>query len=251
MLVVLAGAMLTPTVVWAARQPVIRRGAAVAARAGIRWAFWQAIRRLLFLLPLVTLVMFSAQEVAAQSATHEARLPLATADGMSARTVDELMARIKSSKKPLPAWALDLAMRAYVVYKTYHNGKRVGVVEKRADEIEREVSSILKVVAGIQAQVEAGQEMTDREYRLTRDLLDVHGHRLDDLTGRVAHLEQTAAEQAVQLAASEALVGELRRQLEDARNALTGLERSFRRPDCGTGRAWRNGICVDVAANPH
>jgi hypothetical protein len=50
--VVLVGAMLTPAVIWAARQPLIRRAAAMAAWAGIRWAFWQVIRLLLFPLPL-------------------------------------------------------------------------------------------------------------------------------------------------------------------------------------------------------
>jgi hypothetical protein len=47
-------------------------------------------------------MMFSAHEVAAQPATREAGLPLGTAYGMAARTVDELLARIKPSKKPRP-----------------------------------------------------------------------------------------------------------------------------------------------------
>jgi hypothetical protein len=42
-----------------------------------------------------------------------------------------------------------------------------GGVEKRADDIEREVSEILSVVAEFQAQVEVGREMIDRRFRLT------------------------------------------------------------------------------------
>lgn len=213
--IVLVGAMLTPTLLWAVRQPFIRRGTAVATRAGIRWVLWQGLRRLLFLLPLVAAGLFFAQEVAAQTAPREARLPPVASDRTETRTIDELMARIKASKKPLPAWAVDLAMRAYEVYKTHQNGKRVGAVEKRADDIERQVMTILRVVTEVQAQVEAGQEMTDREFRLTRELLDAHSGRLDDLAGRVSR-----------------------------------IERDFRRPGCGFGHAWRNGRCVDVAANP-
>ena len=215
MFIVLFGAMVTPMLLWAARQPLIRRGTTLAARTGIRWALWQGIRRLLFLLPLVAAGLFFAQEVAAQTAPREARLPPAATDRAATRAIDDMMARIKASRKPLPAWALDLAMRAYDVYKTYQNGKRVGAVEKRADDIEREVLAILKVVIDVQAQVEAGQEMTDREFRLTRELLDAHSRHLDDLAGR-----------------------------------LSRIERDFRRPGCRVGHAWRNGKCVDVAANP-
>jgi hypothetical protein len=52
MLVVLVGAMLTPTLLWAARQPLVRRSVAWAVLFGIRWLLWQVIRRLLFPQPL-------------------------------------------------------------------------------------------------------------------------------------------------------------------------------------------------------
>lgn len=48
MLVVLVGAMLTPVLRWAARQPLVPRVAAWVVRAGIRWSLWQVIKWLLF-----------------------------------------------------------------------------------------------------------------------------------------------------------------------------------------------------------
>ncbi|MGE4127998.1 MAG: hypothetical protein AB7E80_07510 [Hyphomicrobiaceae bacterium] len=230
--IVIVGAMATPAVIWTARNPLIRRGAALAARAALRYTFWQGIRRLLFVLPLVTTGLYFTPE-AAQAAPREARFAV---ERPATGTIEDMMARIKSSKKPLPVWALDLAMRAYDIYLTYQSGKRVGAVEKRADDVEHEVQAILKVVLDVQKQVEAGREMTDREFRLTRELLDSHGRRLNDLTGRVARLEREAAKHS--------------RQLDEARGALARLGRGFRRPGCGVGRAWRNGKCVDVAANP-
>lgn len=50
--VVLVGAMLTPAVCWAWRQPLVRRVIAWAVRFGIRWLLWRVIRWLLFPQPL-------------------------------------------------------------------------------------------------------------------------------------------------------------------------------------------------------
>ena len=73
--------------------------------------------------------------------------------------IDNLMAVIKSSKKPIPVWAIDMAMRAYNTWKTYKNGQQV-------EEVQQEVLYVIKLVAEIKAQVEDGHEMTEREYRL-------------------------------------------------------------------------------------
>ena len=77
--------------------------------------------------------------------------------------------------------------RACQTYKTYRNRQKV-------EEVQREVLSVLKVVAEIKVQVKAGRELTDREFRLTRELLDVHSRRLDDrLEPRVDDLEVSNA----------------------------------------------------------
>ena len=69
-------------------------------------------------------------------------------------------------------------MRAADLVKTYSNGKRVG-------EVEVEVKSIMRILGDVKADIEAGREMTDREFRLTRELLDTHRLRLtEQLVGR-------------------------------------------------------------------
>jgi hypothetical protein len=115
---------------------------------------------------------------------------------------------IKSATKPLPAWAIEIALRAYDAAQTYRYGKRV-------KEVQKEVLAVLKVVAEIKEMAEAAREMTDREYRLTRELLEVHDQRLEDLTGRVAK-----------------------------------LEKKIERPGCDVYHACRNGRCINVANNP-
>jgi hypothetical protein len=143
--------------------------------------------------------------------------------------IESMMSAIKHTKKPLPGFAVDIAMRAYQTWKTYKNGEKV-------EDVQREVIGVLTVVAGIKDEVEAGREMTAREYRLIRELLDVHQRRLDDLTTRLATLEITTKQTAASVAA-------YRKRAED-------LEIRFRRPSCGRLHAWRGRRCVDVAVNP-
>lgn len=146
----------------------------------------------------------------------------------SDRLIEDTMRAIGAAKKPLPFWAIDMALRAYQVYKTYRNGQKV-------EEVQREVLVILKIVAELKDQADAGLDMSEREHRLTRDLLGVHGRMVEDLTVRAATLEHKTSELATQVAFWRKRAQELERRL-------------FRR-GCGVGHAWRNGSCVDVAAN--
>jgi hypothetical protein len=129
--------------------------------------------------------------------------------------IESLMIVISGSTKPLPVWAVDIAMRAYDIWKTYENGQKV-------NEVQREVLSVLQLVVRIKDQVEMGQEMSEREYWLTRELLDAHVRRLDDHARRIRALQTL---------------------MED-------LERRFQRRGCGVAHAWRNQRCVDVRLQP-
>ena len=122
--------------------------------------------------------------------------------------VDFAMKRIKSYRSFLPGWALDIALRAYDAYQTYRNGERV-------EEIRAEVLATLGEIIEIKANMEAGQEMSDREYRLTRELLDT----------RISQIET--------------LVGALSLRVDE-------LENRFFRRGCGKYHFWSNGRCVDV-----
>jgi hypothetical protein len=86
---------------------------------------------------------------------------------------------------------------------------------------QREVIAVLKLATDVRDQAEAGHEMTEREYRLPRELLDAQARRRD-YSKRFRQLEQRADQ----------------------------LERRVLRPSCGEKRAWRDGRCIDVAASP-
>ena len=124
------------------------------------------------------------------------------------------MQKIRSAKKPIPVWATEWAARVYTAWKTYKNGERVEAIDK-------EVQAVLQIVADIALQVEAGQEMTDREFRLTRDLLDAHGRRIDDLTARVDRIDRDTQGHAAEI-----------RVLHDGKRALErqGRTSSVRTP---------------------
>ena len=62
----------------------------------------------------------------------------------AAPAIEQFVAALKVSKKPVPAWVLDLAMRAADLVKTYSNGKRVG-------EGEVEVKSIMRILGDVKA----------------------------------------------------------------------------------------------------
>ena len=96
--------------------------------------------------------------------------------------VEGLMAKIRMSKS-LPGWALNAAMNAYAVYKTYRNGEKV-------EEINAAVLAMLKEIADIKAEADKGREMTKCEYRLTRDLLNSYGSRLSGYETRLRSLKR-------------------------------------------------------------
>jgi len=122
--------------------------------------------------------------------------------------VDIAMTRVRAHRGFLPRWALDIALRAYEAYQTYRNGERV-------EKIRGQVLATLRVITELKADVEAGQEMSDREYRLTRELLD----------SRMAHIET--------------LISALSSRVDE-------LERRVFRRGCGEYHYWRNGKCVDI-----
>ncbi len=150
--------------------------------------------------------------------------------------IEKLMSVINGAKKPLPAWALDTAMKAYKTYKTYKNGEKV-------EEVQQAVLAVLKTVAEIKTDVDAGRELSDKEYRRTRDLLDTQGLRLGDLEVRVDRVEKATRETAARLRAWQ-------QRTEAAEARAASVERRFGRRGCPVGHAYRNGSCVDVAATP-
>ncbi len=115
------------------------------------------------------------------STTAAAQAPAATQTA-----IERLWSAINSANKPLPAWAIDVALRAYTAYKTYRNGKKV-------EEVRRQTLITLQIVADLKEQLEAGRELTEREYKLTRELLDAQMRVLDVLGVRVTLLEREAA----------------------------------------------------------
>jgi hypothetical protein len=139
------------------------------------------------------------------------------------------MSTIKGSKKPLPVWATEMAMRAYETWKTYQNGEKV-------EEIERLVLSVLAHVAEVKDQMEAGRAMSEREYQFTHNLFDAHAGRFDSHASQIHQIQDRLQQEAARMLACE------------GRTDL--LQRGFRHRGCGAGHAWRNGRCVDVAANP-
>ena len=98
------------------------------------------------------------------------------------KLIEGLMAEIRTSKS-LPGWAVNAAMNAYAVYTTYRNGEKV-------EEINATVLAVLKEVADIKADADKGREMTEREYRLTRELLDSYTFRLQGYEKRLASVER-------------------------------------------------------------
>ena len=100
---------------------------------------------------MVNLIVKCSNDRAERSATY-----------VTEQLIEGLMSTIKASKKPLPVWAIDMAMRAYETWKIYQNGQKV-------EKVQRVVLSVLEHVAEIKDQVETGRAMSEREYRLTRE----------------------------------------------------------------------------------
>jgi hypothetical protein len=152
---------------------------------------------------------------------------LVEASVVQGEDIEQLMLSIKASRKPLPVWAIDMAMRAYAMWKTYKNGEKV-------DAVRLEVLAVLRTVAEVKEQAEAGRKLTEREYRLTRGLLDASGRRLDDLTSRIDDIQR--------------IIEGLRTEVNAWKQRAQALERRFLRRGCGVGRAWRNGRCVEAVS---
>lgn len=162
-------------------------------------------------------IVFAAAAIAASSLPEALAGNLSTttksadyvrSDAKTAQDIERLIGTIVAAKKPLPVWVVDISMRAYQTYKTYKAGRRI-------EAIEAEVLALLKVIAEMRADAEAGREMSQREYRRTVELLHAHLRRIDDLASRVGDLEQRVY-----------------------------------RPGCGKLHAWRGGRCVNVAEHP-
>ena len=176
----------------------------------------------------LSFVLFLSDATLAESSTANS-LPDSSVPYSTEQLIDSLMSTIKGSKKPLPLWAIEIAMRAYETWKTYQNGQKV-------EEVEQVVLSVLVHVAEIKDQAETGRAMSEREYRLTRELLDAHGRRFDSYVSQLRQIEDRLQQETVRMVACEVRTDE--------------LQRGFSRRGCGVGHAWRNGRCVNVAANP-
>jgi hypothetical protein len=145
--------------------------------------------------------------------------------------IERLMQVIQSAKKPLPAWAADMAMRAYRTWKTYKNGERV-------EQVQAEVIAMLKIVAEIKEEVDAGRDLNEREYRLTRELLDSHDRMLRDLIEWAFEIDRRTLDTIRKLEAAKAEAKVLRARTEE-------MESRLFRGTCGERRYWKAGQCVE------
>jgi hypothetical protein len=164
-------------------------------------------------------------------------------------SIPELMARVRLSRA-LPRWVVRAAERAYEILRGFETSNRIAAIEQRTAEVAREVRAILVLVVEMQADGEAGRQITDREFRLTHDLIEAHFQRLEDLTIRVHALEVKVAELEAEASVARSEKAEQRRELDKARGAIGEITKRVRRPGCGVGRAPRGGKCIDVAENP-
>jgi hypothetical protein len=142
---------------------------------------------------IITIAVLASMVVAATPAQAGPPADVLAAPTLpAAKTIDDLMAAIKNAKKPLPAWAIEIAIRAYDAYKTHANGKKV-------EQVEATVRTVLTEVTALQAAVEAGRELSAEEYRLTRELLDAHGRFLTEISVRLSKVEHRLGAHEVKL----------------------------------------------------
>ncbi len=134
-------------------------------------------------------------------------------------------------RKPAPVWILDSATGVYRAVQQYRNGGKVSeavrvahaaraevdAVKTGLDEVKRIGLATLKELAILKELIEEGRELTDREYRLVRDLLDAQAGRLDAIVGRVGDLERFTAEHTARMRALEARAAEAEANLAAVR----------------------------------
>jgi hypothetical protein len=159
-------------------------------------------------LALSFVLLFSEASLADSSSANDRYDSLATYS--TEQLIDGLMSTIKGSKRPLPVWAIEMASRAYETWKTYQNGQKV-------EEVEKVVLSILAHVAEIKDQVETGRAMSEREYRLTRELLDAHARAFDGFVSQIRQIEDRLQREAVRMAGCEGRTDELHRGFQSQR----------------------------------
>jgi len=152
--------------------------------------------------------------------------------------VDSLMSAISRSKRPLPAWALDAASKAVMHWRLHR-------LSRKTQEIEKEVTAVLRIVVDIKDQVEAGRAMSERETRFARAALEAHDRRLDDLTSRVDAIEQGTRVSEARIAKLEAHNKVLMAENKALRASNSELTRRFLRDRCGAGRKRGVHGCVD------
>jgi cell division protein FtsB len=191
---------------------------------------------------LIAIAGITAVSINAPTAFASTDSPPLVVNTDAASDIELFVMALRASKKPLPAWLLDLALRAADLTKTYNNGKRVR-------EVQAEVASIVRVLREVQAAIESGRELTVREFRLVRELLDTHTLRLSDLTGRMTLNETQIAEQQKQIERYRQRTLDLERELANERAKIAKLAARFYRK-CGYGKAYHNGKCINRITNP-
>lgn len=97
--------------------------------------------------------------------------------------IEKLMSLIKGAKKPLPAWAVDIALRSFSAYRAFKNRRRI-------EELDKAVYKVLLEIDMLRRKLEHGEAQSAEEYRLTRELLDSYGAEIKDHEQRLAALEE-------------------------------------------------------------
>jgi hypothetical protein len=125
-----------------------------------------------------------------------------------------------------------------VHYKLYR-------LSERSAAIEKEVVEVLRIVAGLKDEVEAGRALSERETRWVRQALDAHGRRLGELTARFDEFERRARDSDARIARLEADKEALTAQNKALRASNDDLTRRIFTDRCGAGRKRGPHGCVD------
>ena len=171
-------------------------------------------------------------------------MPL-TAAGTEAiidQVIEQLHGVLRATKKPLPAWAVEIAFRAYTAWKTYKNGERVETIEK---QLQITTLAVLREVADIKAIVGSGRDLTEAEYRRFRERLDGYGQRLDAHEAMINELQQQHDRLRAEIEQAKLLAAEQRRRTEAQGRQAEILKRKVEYRICGAAQVNdRQGNCV-------